>query len=671
MLVPHPDRRISLLALGALVACGGPSAQTEPRFVAVHNALSSMGMAQTGPINQGSLPEGAEVELEVELRGGECYTFIALGSDGVQDIGLRVVDGTGTEIGRDVTHDRQAAARVCAESTGFHTAVVEMTEGEGAYLVSSWSGATGGGGGFSGPMVASGSGGGTCGAPIDLAFGEPLTGDTTGGPNVTQAPCAQGDSPERVHRFELEQRAQVAISLQSTFDGALYLLRTCGDVSTMLDCNDDAPDTTHSRIDTTLEPGTYYLVVDGYGTEAGSYTLEASITPLRPVQEVCNDAQALRVGQPASASTQGAADYFQATCADGARMPDRVYFLDVNQRSRMRVRQQSDHDGALYIRSSCTDPTTEIGCNDDYRDTRGSLITQIVDPGRYFVYADGFGSGGQIAAGNYTLTGDLAPENGGGVQNDDCGGAVDAQVGAAFEVDTFQARDDQAGSCGGQGSADVVYDLRIQSRSEVKVKVRDAEFDGAVYLRSNCAQAGSEVACANIPISVPRTQEVTLEATVDPGSYSLIIDGARPDSFGAAQVEVEVRDLAAVQRMCRQAPLLRPGRTVNGSTAGESNDFQASCAEGARSGDVVYRIQLRRRSRVKVEMTSDYDGALHLRSDCASAGTEVACNDDVADDNRRSQIEATLDRGTYFLFVDGFREGSEGSFSVELDVSNP
>ncbi|MBO6937092.1 MAG: hypothetical protein JJ863_19120 [Deltaproteobacteria bacterium] len=669
--MPHPDRRISLLALVALVACGGPSAQTEPRFVAVHNALSSMGMAQTGPINQGSLPEGAKVELEVELRGGECYTFIALGSDGVQDIGLRVVDGTGTEIGRDVTHDRQAAARVCAESTGFHTAVVEMTEGEGAYLVSSWSGATGGGGGFSGPMVASGSGGGTCGAPIDLAFGEPLTGDTTGGPNVTQAPCAQGDSPERVHRFELEQRAQVAISLQSTFDGALYLLRTCGDVSTMLDCNDDAPDTTHSRIDTTLEPGTYYLVVDGYGTEAGSYTLEASITPLRPVQEVCNDAQALRVGQPASASTQGAADYFQATCADGARMPDRVYFLDVNQRSRMRVRQQSDHDGALYIRSSCTDPTTEIGCNDDYRDTRGSLITQIVDPGRYFVYADGFGSGGQIAAGNYTLTGDLAPENGGGVQNDDCGGAVDAQVGAAFEVDTFQARDDQAGSCGGQGSADVVYDLRIQSRSEVKVKVRDAEFDGAVYLRSNCAQAGSEVACANIPISVPRTQEVTLEATVDPGSYSLIIDGARPDSFGAAQVEVEVRDLAAVQRMCRQAPLLRPGRTVNGSTAGESNDFQASCAEGARSGDVVYRIQLRRRSRVKVEMTSDYDGALHLRSDCASAGTEVACNDDVADDNRRSQIEATLDRGTYFLFVDGFREGSEGSFSVELDVSNP
>ncbi len=668
--MPHPDRRISLLALGALVACGGPSAQTEPRFVAVHNALSSMGMAQTGPINQGSLPEGATVELEVELRSGQCYTFIALGSDGVQDIGLRIVDETGTEIGRDVTHDRQAAARVCAESSGLHTAVVEMTEGEGAYLVSSWSGAPGGGG-FSGPMVASGSGGGTCGAPIDLAFGEPLSGDTTGGPNVTQAPCAQGDSPERVHRFELEQRAQVAISLQSTFDGALYLLRTCGDVGTMLDCNDDAPDTTHSRIDTTLEPGTYYLVVDGYGTAAGGYTLEASLTPLRPVQEVCNDAQALRVGQPASASTQGAADYFQATCADGARMPDRVYHLDVNQRSRMRVRQQSDHDGALYIRSSCTDPTTEVGCNDDYRDTRGSLITQIVDPGRYFVYADGFGSGGQIAAGNYTVSADLAPENGGGVQNDDCGGAVDAQVGAAFEVDTFQARDDQAGSCGGQGSADVVYRLAIQNRSEVKVKVRDAEFDGAVYLRSNCAQGGSEVACTNIPISVPRTQEVTLEATVDPGNYSLIIDGARPDSFGAAQVEIEVRDLAAVQRMCRQAPLLRPGRTVNGSTAGESDDFHASCAEGARSGDQVYRIQLRRRSRVKVEMTSDYDGALHLRSDCVSAATEVACNDDVADDNRRSQIEATLDRGTYFLFVDGFREGSEGSFSVELDVSSP
>lgn len=665
----QPKTRFSLLALSAVVACGGPQTQSEPRFVAVHNALSSMGMAQTGPINQGSLPEGAEVELDVELRGGECYTFVALGSDGVQDIGIRIVDQNGTEIGRDVTHDRQAAARVCAEQSGLHKAVVEMSEGQGAYLVSSWSGAPAGGG-FSGQMVAGASGRGTCAAPIDLAFGEPTSGDTTGAANVTQAPCAQGEAPERVYRFELEQRAQVSLSLQSTFDGALYLLSGCGDVSTMLDCNDDAPDTTHSRIDSTLEPGTYFLVVDGYGTAAGSYTLQASLTPLRPVQEVCNDAQSLQVGQPASGSTQGAADYFQATCADGARMPDRVYHLDVQRRSRLRLRQQSDHDGALYLRSSCTDPTTEVGCNDDFRDTRGSIITQIVDPGRYFVYADGFGSGGQIAAGNYTLSADLAPVNGGGVQNDDCGTAVDVPSGA-FAIDTFEASDDQAGSCGGQGGADVVYRLAVQARSEVKVKVKDAEFDGAVYLRRNCAQGGSEVACTNIPISVPRTQEVTLEATVDPGSYSLIFDGARPDSFGAAQVEVEVRDLAAVQRMCRQAPLLRPGRTVNGSTAGASDDFQASCAEGARSPDRVYRIRLRRRSRVKVEMTSDYDGALHLRGDCVNAGTELACNDDVGDDNRRSELEATLDRGTYFLFVDGFREGSEGSFSLELDVSAP
>ena len=129
--------RYPFLLLSFALACGGSQTQTEPRFVAVHNALSAMGLAQTGPISEGSLPEGAEARIEVELQAGECYTFVALGSDSVEDLDILVLDEAGEEAGRDVTHDRQAAARVCAETTGTHTAVVSMTEGRGGYLVSS------------------------------------------------------------------------------------------------------------------------------------------------------------------------------------------------------------------------------------------------------------------------------------------------------------------------------------------------------------------------------------------------------------------------------------------------------------------------------------------------------------------------------------------------------
>lgn len=41
-------------------------------------------------------------------------------------------------------------------------------------------------------------------------------------------------------------------------------------------CNNDAPDTRHSKIDTTLDAGTYFVVVDGHqGKHEGTFTLEA------------------------------------------------------------------------------------------------------------------------------------------------------------------------------------------------------------------------------------------------------------------------------------------------------------------------------------------------------------------------------------------------------------
>ncbi|MDH5493140.1 MAG: hypothetical protein OEY14_14390, partial [Myxococcales bacterium] len=91
----------SSLALG----CGGSQGVLEPRFVAVHNTMTAMGLAQTGSINEGSLPNGADSRLEIELDGGGCYTFVALGSSTVDNIDLSVLDEAEEVIGRDSTHD--------------------------------------------------------------------------------------------------------------------------------------------------------------------------------------------------------------------------------------------------------------------------------------------------------------------------------------------------------------------------------------------------------------------------------------------------------------------------------------------------------------------------------------------------------------------------------------
>ena len=656
-----------------VAACASSDAALEPRFVAVHNAMTAMGLAQSGAISEGSLAQGAESRLDVELLPGECTTFVVLGGSGVKDVTLRVVGEGGEELARDATHDRQAAVQICPSRGGAYQVVVSMTEGGGGYSLSSWSGSPRGGGFVAttrGP-TATATGPGSCSEPYPLEPGRQASGDTNGGGSAMRGSCTTGDSdaPERVYRLEVEQRSQVSIHLQSSYDGALYVLQSCGDLGSEVDCNDDAPDTNNSRIERALDPGTYFVVVDGYGDASGTYDLIASISPLQPVSQICAAASSLSPGRAFSGTTTGTPDYFQATCAGGARSGDKVHRLDVPTRSRVRVRQQSDHDGALYLRSDCTDPNSEIACNDDFGDQRRSLVSAVVDPGQYFIYSDGFTGQGQAEEGNFSVTAELTGAAGGNADGDRCRAPARLSTGES-SADTFEAASDVSGSCGGADGPDVVYELDVRARSRLRVKASESEFAGAMYLQRRCGDASTEVACTAIPSSLAQAADATLDALVTPGRYFFVVDGADAGAFGAVKLDVQLDDLQALERTCRGAPLLRPGRTVNGDTNGKQDDFQATCAGNAQSPDEVYRVRVTRRSHVRVRMSSDYDGALHLRRDCADPATELSCNDD-AEDNRHSMVEADVEPGTYFVVVDGFRTGSQGSYSLDLEVTNP
>jgi len=663
----------ALLAL-ALAGCGGHGLLS-PRFVAVHNAMAAMGMAQTGSISEGSLEHGAKVRFDVPLEAGHCYTFVALGSSGVRDLDLRILGEDDTELGRDVTHDPQAAAQACPRAAGSYQVELTMSGGQGGYAVSSWEGAAGrssGGSVSAGVASSAGDGEGTCQSPLPLALGAPAHGDTTGGANALSPSCIQGGTaPERVYEIQIEQRAQLVADLSTGYDGALYLRAQCG-AGEDIACNDDAGgSTTRSHVDATLDPGTYYLVVDGYGDAAGTYDLVVQATPLRALSAVCGAADALPLGQPVSGTTEGSQDYFQATCGGGARAPDHVYRLDITQRSRLRVRQESNHDGVLYMRRSCAEPTSEFACNDDLGDTRHSEIRTVVDPGTYFVYSDGYSGGDQPASGSYTIRADTAPEAGGSAAGETCQAPLALRSGTAAQIDTFEAGDDYSGSCGGQGAPDVVYGFDLTARSRVEVRVANPAFTGAMYVQRTCGDTSTEVACgAFTPGARAADAPPQLDTILPRGHYVLVIDGANAEEFGSAEITLQVSDVAALERACAAAPLLHPGHTENGTTVGGQDRFHASCAEGTASNDVMYRLRLTRRSTVRISMSSDFDGALYLRRDCTDGATEVVCNDDTGD-NRHSQLDTTLDAGTYFVFVDGFRSGNQGSYSLDVQVTRP
>ena len=103
-------------------------------------------------------------------------------------------------------------------------------------------------------------------------------GSTVGAADDNAAPCGlAGGAPDHTYEFTAPTNALYTFdTVGSAYDTVLYALDTCGGVS--LACNDDlGGGSVQSRIQLNLVAGqTIILVVDGYGANAGAYTLRAN-----------------------------------------------------------------------------------------------------------------------------------------------------------------------------------------------------------------------------------------------------------------------------------------------------------------------------------------------------------------------------------------------------------
>lgn len=655
----------ALLPALAVGACGGHAGQLEAREGSVHDALTSLGFPESGARSEASLGEGGTMQFPIHLEAGECRAFVAMGSGRIGDLDLDVLRSDGMRVARDENHGRDATAVYCASVSSEVEVVVTARRGHGEVVLGVYDASRAGRGSLGRSL------GSSCEGAETITLGSTVSGDTSTGRHVMDGSCFEGNSPELYYRLEITAPTMVNLDLTSSYDGAVYVLRECGSPDGELGCNDDSGrDRRHSNLRLPLDPGQYVVVVDGYGGESGTFRLRVDGQPMAPLAQVCSEAARLVPGETLSTTTAGGIDRFSASCANGARSADRVSRLDLAERSRVRLVQSSpDHDGALFVRRACEDESSEVACNDDWNGIRSSVITRQLEAGSYFVYSDGFTSDASSAEGRIELRADVAPAAGSGTSSDSCTDAAALEPGSRFTVDTLQARDDSRGSCGGEGGADVVRRLRVATRSRVRLTLAAAQFNGVVYIRRGCGADAAEVMCRSFDL-VSRSDGMTnLDATLEPGDYFVVFDGADVDSFGSIDVTAEITDLAAAQRACNDAPMLRSGREVSGTTAGSTNQFEASCAGQASSPDRLYRLQLTRRSFVSITLdTPDHDGALHMRRDCTDASTEVACNDDDPDVHH-SRIEGNFDAGTYYVVVDGYANRNSGSFRLRADVS--
>lgn len=143
-----------------------------------------------------------------------------------------------------------------------------------------------------------------------------------------------------------------------------------------------------------LEPGVYYVNVDGNRVDRGAYRLDvrldttpgAAIRPEDPsvVEPLC--ARAASIGEtPALGTFESRSGGARAAC--GGTGGGAIYVLEVEQRSRVTLDAAAQFKVALEVRAACLgQPAPGLACakGEGYQAT----LSATLDPGRYFVVLD-------------------------------------------------------------------------------------------------------------------------------------------------------------------------------------------------------------------------------------------------------------------------------------------
>jgi len=639
---------------------GPGGAALEPRFVAVHNALAAMGLVEVGPIHEGVLAEGREARVVMDLAAG-CTTVAAIGGEGVRDLDATLFDSHGRPLAQDTTSEPQAVLRACLE-TDAYVLVLKMAAGAGAWVVAAWQG--GGAGEPSEPGAGSSTPkrrepNGTCQAPIALAAGS-VTGSTTNGEQENSGSCDQNDSRELVYELDAPARERVTIEVEAGFDSVLYIRKdACTDPDAEVDCNDDAPDRTHSKIERVLDAGKYFVFVDGYAQDVGSFKMTVATADVLALADVCARAPLLAFGATTDGTTAAMANDAEATCGGGAEGADAPWRIELPARSRVRIVEHSDEVSPIvHLRRACADEQSEVACGEPAGQASDAVVTGLFDAGNYTVFADAHD---RDAAGSYSLQVVVAPAAGSGTAGDACADAIALGNGPSVSGDTFEARDDVAGSCGGAGAADVVYRVDVAKRSRFVAALQAEEAAHVLVVWRRCGDRSTELACGH-----------DVDEVLAPGTYFVAVDGASDVSVGRFTLAWSMQDVTAQAGACIAAPALIDGATADGTTLGASDKFAVSCAggEGTPTGpDRVYRVVLSKRAHVHIELTAaSFQAALALRRTCADTSggaraAELTCEAE-SDVGQRTVIDRALEAGTYWVVVDGQTPNDQGPFTL-------
>lgn len=458
-------------------------------------------------------------------------------------------------------------------------------------------------------------------APV-LPFDQLLPGDTRRATPDFEPGCVDllpGAAPEELFRIELAEETSIRASLPRTsFDAVLSLRADCMEPASELACALAPPATLFVP---RLPPGSYTVLVDGVGAAAGTYELLVEAGAPGPVPgDDCAEPipLALPAGEPlvVRGDTRAASPSFEPQgCVGGqaAAGRDLVYTVELPEPGRLwATLDETDFAGLLSLQAG--------GCGgDELRcSSEGVLDGQLVDAGVHALVVDGAGA---LQAGPFELSlrYEPLPEP---PPNDLCAGALDVTPAELpgqrwIEGDTSAATAAYRSSCGqgedADGGVDLVYSLRVDQPSELRVALQaDAEL--LVRLEAApCGAAGQPIACSD------RAGALHVDSLA-PGDYLLVVDGRDRTQKGPFTLDL---NLSAAATACTAAAELSPGAPLVGDSGDGPRLDAGSC--GGDGPEVAHRFVLDAPASVRLSVVAAFEPVLYVRGACATAVSEQAC----------------------------------------------
>ncbi len=242
---------------------------------------------------------------------------------------------------------------------------------------------------------------------------------------------------------------------------------------------------------------------------------------------------------------------------------------------------------------------------------------------------------------------------------------------------------------GRSGSYASYYTFTLTESADVTITA-ESSVDTYLFLREGDGQDGTDVADnddhadeSDCTAELERTTDSCIVESLEAGTYTIEVTTYTAGETG--EFTLTIGGLPAVATPTPEptptptpAPSADECVSVVSDNGAITGNWSSDCASEGRSGSYAnyYTFTLTDSADVTITAESDVDTWLFLREDAGRDGTEVANNDDHADESdctadlertTDSCIVESLDSGTYTIEVTTYTAGDTGEFTLTID----